>query len=308
MKTTFFTCCLVLWALFTKAQGCSDAGFCTMGATRPDQHKSQHVAMKINALAFTQHLSTTKFGDYILSYILDVELHLNSKTNLHFKLPYTFVFNQMPSVNGLGDVSVSITRLILDKNDWRIAATLGGKVPTNGNNLSYEGRPLPSYYQTSLGTYDIVLGGAINYKSWLFAVGYQHPLNRTKNEFLKPAFADTPYAEEAQNYANSRQLLRSPDLMMRLEKNFRIGRFSSHIGLLPIYRLKNDEFMNAQNVSTVITESNGLTLNALLGLDYRFSTKSALKILFGQKLITRERNPDGLGRENVFNVGYEIRF
>lgn len=307
MRTLFFSL-LMLLSLHLMAQGCSDAGFCTMGAMRPDQHKSQHLSMKINALEFTQHLSNTKFGDYILSYILDVELHLHTKTRLHFKLPYTFVFNQMPSVNGIGDISLSVTHLFLEKNDWQIAGTFGGKIPTNGNNLSHEGRPLPSYYQTSLGTYDIVLGGAINYKSWLFAVGYQQPLNRTKNEFLKPAFEGSEYAEEAQNYANSRQLLRSPDIMMRLEKNFRIGRFSTHIGLLPIYRLKNDEFMNAQNISTVITESNGLTLNALLGVDYRFSTKSAFKVLFGQKLITRERNPDGLGRENVLNMGYEIRF
>jgi hypothetical protein len=306
--------CLIFYGVF--AQGCSDAGFCTMGAMRPDQHRSKHINLKINALEFTQHFGYTKFGDYILSYIADVDVFINPKTSAHFKLPYTFVFNKMPTVNGLGDISLSITHTFLQKEHFQIAGTFGGKIPTNGNDLSYKGIPLPSYYQTSLGTYDLVAGVGITYKNWLVSTGYQQALNRTKNQFLryvengvpKNSFDGTEYADEAGVYANSKELQRKPDVMLRVERNFRIGRFNAHIGILNIYRLSNDEATNFKGQRIEILDSKGLTVNGLIGAGYRFSTRSAIKFLFGRKLSAKERNPDGLSREYVNNISYEVRF
>jgi hypothetical protein len=315
----FFTFLLILFFHFSGqiwGQGCSDAGFCTMGAMRPDQHRGKHLNLKLNALEFTQHFGATKFGDYLLSYIVDADFMLNPKTTLHFKLPYTFVFNKMPAVNGLGDISLSLTRLLLQKDKWQIAGTFGGKIPTNGNDLSYNGIPLPSYYQTSLGTYDLVAGVGIIYGNWLFSTGYQHAFNRTKNQFLryvedgipKNSFDGTEYASFANAYANSKELQRAPDVMLRVERNFRIGRFNAHLGLLNIYRLEDDEVTNFRGARVKIANSGGLTINGLLGAGYRFSTRSAIKVLFGRKITGKERNPDGLGREYVNNISYEIRF
>lgn len=316
MKHYFVFFLLFLYSLRVFPQGCSDAGFCTMGAMRPDQHKSQHLNLRLNALEFTQHFGATKFGDYLLSYIVDADFALNAKSTLHFKLPYTFVFNKLPLVHGVGDFSFSYTRLLLKQGKWQIAGTLGGKIPTNGNDLTHNGIPLPSYYQTSLGTYDLVAGVGIVYGNWLFTTGYQQAFNRTKNQFLnyveggvrKNSFDGTEYASFASAYANSKELQRSPDVMLRIERNFRIGRFNAHLGLLNIYKLEDDEVTNFKGARVKIPESGGLTINGLVGAGYRFSTHSAVKVLFGRKIIVKEKSPDGLSREYVNNISYEIRF
>ncbi|WP_448528934.1 hypothetical protein [Raineya sp.] len=316
MKTTFSTLLFFWMAFQATSQGCSDAGFCTMGAMRPDQHKSKILKLKLNSLEFTQHYAFTRFGDMYLSYIIDVDLPIASKTSFHFKLPYTFIFNQLPTTHGLGDISLSFTRNLLQSQDWNINFTLGGKIPTNGNNLSYKGIPLPSYYQSSLGTYDLVVGMGIIYKNWLFATGYQQAFNRTRNQFLRyvldgeahNSFDGTEYFSQANSYANSKELMRSPDVMARLERNFRISRFNAHAGLLAIYRLQDDEATNFKGERFRIVGSKGLTLNGLIGANYRLSANSAIKFLYGKKLTVKDRNPDGLGREYVINIGFERRF
>lgn len=308
---TFFT---ILQIAFS--QGCSDAGFCTMGAMRPDQYRAKYFNLKLNALEFTQHFGVTKFGDYLLSYIVDADFNISPKISLHFKLPYTFVFNKMPTVNSFGDISLSVTKMLFQQDKLQIAGTLGGKIPTNGNDLSYNGIPLPSYYQTSLGTYDLVAGVGVTLGDWLFSTGYQHAFNRTKNQFLryvedgvpKNSFDGTEYASFANAYANSKELQRAPDVMLRVERNFRIGRFNAYLGLLNIYRLEDDEATNFKGARVKIANSKGLTVNGLLGAGYRFSTRSAIKVLFGRKITVKERNPDGLSREYVNNISYEVRF
>lgn len=299
MKSVFFTISFLMFFQSTFSQGCSDAGFCTMGAMRPDQHRAKHLNLKIDALEFTQHFGYTKFGDYLLSYIVDADFNIGAKTTFHFKLPYTFVFNKLPMVNGLGDISLSFTRLLLQKGKWQIAGTLGGKIPTNGNDLSHNGIPLPSYYQTSLGTYDLIAEIGIVYGNWLFSTGYQHALNRTKNQFLryieggvpKNSFDGTEYASFAKLYANSKELQRTPDVMLRVERNFRIGRFNAHLGLLNIYRLEDDEVTNFKGARVKISESKGLTANGLLGAGYRFSTRSAIQGAFWAEDLCQSEKP-----------------
>ena len=88
MKSAFFCVLFLIFFQNTFSQGCSDAGFCTMGAMRPDQHRAKHFNLKLNALEFTQHFGATKFGDYLLSYIVDADFNISAKTTFHFKLPY----------------------------------------------------------------------------------------------------------------------------------------------------------------------------------------------------------------------------
>lgn len=316
MKTLFSIFFVLFLLLESFGQGCSDAGFCTMGAMRPDQHKSKFLNLKLNSLEFTQHLGFTKFGDYLLSWIVDADFRVSPKVTIHFKLPYTYVFNKMPSVHGIGDISLSGTRVFVQKEHLQVAGTFGGKIPTNGNNLTHDGLPLPSYYQTSLGTYDLVAGVGVNVHSWLFSTGYQMSLNKTKNQFLnfkendvtRNSFEGTEFFDEAIAYANSKELKRKPDVMFRVERNFRVGRVSANVGLLNIYRLANDEVTNFKGERVEILNSKGLTVSGIVGASYRFSAHSAVKVLFGRKLTTKDKSPDGLSREYVNNISYEIRF
>ena len=49
------------------SQGCSDAGFCTMGAMRPDQPFSKKLNIRLRSVSLTQYIGLTKFDDKILS-------------------------------------------------------------------------------------------------------------------------------------------------------------------------------------------------------------------------------------------------
>jgi hypothetical protein len=42
-------------------------------------------------------------------------------------------------------------------------------------------------------------------------------------------------------YAKANQLKRGIDVMLRIERNFRFSRLNFSVGLLPIYRITNDE-------------------------------------------------------------------
>ncbi|TAE45978.1 MAG: hypothetical protein EAY69_09570, partial [Cytophagales bacterium] len=90
---------------------------------------------------------------------------------------------------------MSYTRQVFQSDDWQINATLGAKIPTGDGNdqRSDDGKALPMYYQTSLGTYDAVLGVSAITKNWLFATGLQYPLfqNPNQNQFLWGVWKDT---------------------------------------------------------------------------------------------------------------------
>ncbi|MFL5728499.1 MAG: hypothetical protein ACJ75J_03335 [Cytophagaceae bacterium] len=291
-------------------QGCSDAGFCTMGAMKPNQHFPRKVNARVFSVEASQYAGYTKFHTVILTYFVDVNASLGSKTGLQLKLPYTLVFGALANTKGSGDISLSATRNLVNKENYQVNFTLGAKLPTNNANIKTSGgRPLPMYYQTSLGTYDMVLGASLISKKWLFAAGYQQAFNTNGNQFKWGAWSDSPDFGEAGTYPISQHLRRGNDIMFRVERNFRSARFNTYLGLLPIYRLNKDIITSPQTGDRVkVPGSDGLTLNLLYGFGYRFSTRSAFKFVAGVALIKRAINPDGLSREVVNSISYELRF
>lgn len=301
--------CLGLFSFQGRAQGCSDAGFCTMGAMKPNQSFSRKADVKLRSFEISQYAALTKFEDKIFSYTAEANFGFGKAYNLQLKLPYFIVSGPLANTHGLGDLTLSLSRNLVQKSNYSINATLGGKVATNrSDKKSKEGLPLPMYYQSSLGTYDAVAGISINYKGWLVATGIQHAFNSTGNEFFWEFWDKTSDSAIARKYPQSRFLKRGTDVMLRVEKNFQFSRFNVHIGLLPIYRLNHDVLINTKGKEVQSAKSYGTALSGIAGIGYRFSTRSAIKILMGARIIQRDRNPDGLSRELVNTIGYEYRF
>jgi hypothetical protein len=301
---------LLLATSVASGQGCSDAGFCTMGAMKPNQHFPRKMRAHLVSAEIAQYAGYTKFHTTVLTYYADLNISLGSKTGIQLKLPYTFIFGELANTKGVSDISLSASRNLIANEKYQINITAGAKIPTNKADLrSSDGRPLPMYYQTSLGTYDIIFGGSLISKKWLFAAGYQQALNTVDNNFLWGAWKSSVETEHANLYPLSKQLKRGNDIMLRVERNFRSARFNTYIGLLPIYRIKRDEITApVTGIRTKINGSDGLTLNLLTGFGYRFSTRSALRVVFGVSVIRRKLNPDGLSRQAVNSISYEIRF
>lgn len=292
------------------SQGCSDAGFCTMGAMKPNQHYTKKQNFKLKSIEAGSYIGLTQFNDLIYSFLTDFNFAINPKTAVQFKLPYNYVNGPMGSNHGLGDISLSATRNLLNKENYQVNFTAGGKIPTGEpTKKSEDGRPLPMYYQTTLGTYDIVFGVSFITKNWLFATGYQQPLNSVNNRFTWGAWNSSPLNETARKYPVSNYLERGNDIMFRIERNFRSSRFNTYLGLLSIYRLKKDRIISPQTGKKVEAPgSDGLALTALYGFGYKFSVKTGIKFLLGVGIIQRDFNPDGLSRNLVNTITFEYRF
>lgn len=293
------------------AQGCSDAGFCTMGAMRPNQSFSSKGTIKLRSVEVQQYVGVTKFHDVILTSLADINVGIGSRGSAQLKLPFTFVSGSLANTNGLADISYSYTYALISNNTFQLSGTLGGKIPTNhSDKTSADNRPLPMYYQTSLGTYDIVAGLSFITRKWLLAAGYQQALNKNNSEFRWSEWAGSSQLPTALEYPVSWNLQRGKDIMFRVERNFRSTKWNAYLGVLTIYRITRDEVSRGteqNNFRVKVDGTTGPAITALTGIGYRFSTAVAIKGMFGLKLHSREFNPDGLSREYVSSLSIEIR-
>ncbi len=291
-------------------QGCSDAGFCTMGAMKPDQPFNKKVALKLRSIDLNFYRGTTSLTPTIYVATADMNFSLNTKNSVQIKLPYQAITGRLANTAGMGDISLCYTRNIYTSDQFDINLSLGGKIPSNKSDKSSdEGFPLPMYYQTSLGTYDLISGLSLINRKWLFATGIQAPLNQNNNQFLWGAWSgsneDPAYIEK---YSRAKELKRGIDMMLRVERNFRFSRLNFTLGLLSIYRITNDEITLPPGIRVEPDGAKGLALSGIFSTGYSLNAQSGIKLLLGRRIIQRSVNPDGLTREFVSSFTYYYRF
>jgi len=351
---TLSTLCFILLSNYSLAQGCSDAGVCSLGSLGITQYKleilkpiensihrisvddsTEAVDLPRTALkdssktvknknlqkdstVFMKEMVKSPIGFFQLSaqyglgerstsvMNLQVEANLSvikQKLFAQVKIPYTYVSGKLGSISGLGDVTLSLSAVAFNKKKSALGFSLGAKLPLNDANLYLDGRPLPMVYQTSLGSYDILGGMKYSYSKWEFTIGYQHPFNSNKNNYLRIAGdSDLTYS----SYSQSRMLKRSDDAIFRINRNFYFHKNSITPGLLFIVHLADDEITNSIGERVKVAGSNGLTLNANIAGNFTLSKRSELFIIAGSPLITRKAGPDGLKRAVVAIAG--LRF
>jgi hypothetical protein len=309
----FYTITFSFVSTFVLAQGCSDAGFCTMGAMKPDQPFNKKVEFKLRSMELSFYRGTTTMTPIVYVATADMNFSLSRKTFFQVKLPYQAVTGKLANTGGLGDISLCLTRNLFNSEKADVNLSIGAKIPSNDSNLKEDGRPLPMYYQTSLGTYDAIAGISYITEDWLFATGIQIPLNENKNDFLWGRWADTPENEYVVGYSKAKALKRGTDVMLRVERNFRFSRLNFTLGLLPIYRITNDEITGPVEGKPGLVRhkpdgARGLALSGIFTTGYSFNVRSGIKALVGHKIVQRDENPDGLTRELVTTLSYYYRF
>ena len=238
----------------------------------------------------------------------DLNFSLNARTSFQIKLPFQAVQGRLANTSGLGDISLCLTRTLLHRENFDINFSFGGKIPTNNSSKDIDGLPLPMYYQTSLGTYDFITGISFITRKWLFATGIQLPFNKNGNEFLWEAWKGTDEEVYIFHYNQAKELQRGTDIMLRVERNWRFSRLNFSLGLLPIYRISNDEISLSNGTRFKPNGAHGLALSGIFTTGYSFNVKSGVKLLLGHKIVQRDNNPDGLTREFVSTLGYYYRF
>jgi hypothetical protein len=277
-----------------------------MGALRPDQPYAERARIKLHSIEITQHLGTTKYGDWIHATFVDANFTLGRKNSFQLRAPaYMIIDGNMPTVRGWGDTYLSLTRQLWSTDQFQINATVGGKIYTTATRTD---NVMPMYQQTAHGSNDVMGGVSLMSKRWMVAIGYQRPLNATRNAFHPERFAETDMEEVAKKYAPSVGLLRGDDIAVRVERNFRLARWNFFVGTLNLVRVTADQTLDSEGKLQPVNGTQGLASNLLAGVGYQFNIHAGIRLLMAGKLTERAQNPDGLSRDFVAQLAYVVRF
>lgn len=284
------------------SQGCSDAGFCTMGSLQPMQN-SDSTYRHTFKLNFSNGIGEqdTKHPQIIPEF----EFSFFKNNSIQLKVPFVRVTGDLGDNQGLGDISISTSQLFSSKDNQSFTGTLGFKIPTGTTDYSENGIPLAMPYQTGLGTFDLIIGFTYQYKKWRLGAGYQMVLdNNNKNRFP----TDTSIHPFEANYFISNLLDRGDDALLRLERTFTVKKFNFMVGVLGIYRLQKDKIVDRSGAVVALVGSDGITLNATAGINYTITKRFGVNFIFGAPLVVRDVRADGLTRSSVGTLGLAYRF
>lgn len=283
-----------------KAQGCSDAGFCSLHSLKPEE-KSE--TMHHNHITAGISYGKGENGISIVSPYLQFTRNINTCLSFSGKILFSSVKGDLGNVNGISDAFISSNYSVGNQT----GLTLGLKIPFNDGNIMNNNIPLPMAYQTSLGTLDIIAGLNHSHENFEFMTAIQQPLTQNKNQFFTGFY---PPGSEAQKYQSTNNYKRSGDILFRVSYTFIInnGQFKIKPGLLPIYHLSNDKFTDGAGVEQSIEGSQGFTINGNLFLVYSIDRKNTIEIGFGTPMKSRTARPDGLTRKFAASLEYKVSF
>ncbi|KMQ59571.1 hypothetical protein ACM46_19600 [Chryseobacterium angstadtii] len=283
-----------------KAQGCSDAGFCTVNSLKP--HSNDSISLYKNQ--FKAGLSVGKADHSITVYspYLEYNREINSQWGISVKVAALSQSGNGVSTFGVSDVYVN-TNYRLDQN---LSFTLGTKIPLANGNKMKDGQPLPMDYQSSLGTLDLIAGIGYQIKKLQLVAAIQQPLTQNSNQFVAE---NTPANSIWRDFQTTKDFKRSGDILFRASYPIKItDKFLVTPGLLNIYHLSDDQFSTISGTEQKIEGSKGLTINGNLFLDYVLNKKQALQLSIGAPFLVRDTRPDGLTRSFLGTLEYRFNF
>ncbi|MDO4763252.1 MAG: hypothetical protein Q4A00_02595 [Flavobacteriaceae bacterium] len=298
MKTKlFFPILLLAFALPKKltAQGCSDAGFCSISHMKPHQQENLPInSLKIGSFFGKADQSISVYGAY-----LEYNYQFNENFGVGTKLTTLGQQKSPISKFGLGDVFLNGNYRLNEK----LKFTFGVKTPLTKGNAQENKMILPPDFQSSLGTFDFIFATSYHIEKLQLTLGVQQPLSHGDARV------------EHKSYRG--HFIRKGDVLLRASYPIEINeKIRITPSLLPIYHLANDHLFvieppvgKTNTPQTIEIEgSKGLTFNSNLYLDYVFDSKNALQMSVGFPLITRKIRPDGLTRSFVANLEYKLNF
>lgn len=289
------------------AQGCSDAGVCTLHSVKNNSSSDETREKKKNNLVIGAgygkgERSTDNYTGYI-----EYTRYFSAGTSVTAKSGYNIIRGELAGTGGFSDLFLSVSQRF-DKNaKWQKSLVAGIKIPFDKADIVKNAIHLPMPYQASLGTTDLVL--AVNYsrKSLGATLAWQQPLNATNgNQFLPGNYPGEPLSAK---YWPTNSFSRKGDLVGRVSYSFKTSsRFSIRPSLLGIYHLANDTYLDDSKMRRPVYNSTGLTLNGNVFFGYHFKNGNGFELSLGAPFVVREQRPDGLTRSFVASLEYQFSF
>lgn len=304
-------CTLILILLFcnllkASAQGCSDAGVCSAGssykmeADSMDESKAAPTSISITASA-----GFGEQGVAVYQVLPELNIGITKKLSWQVRVPFLSISGNLAAVSGVGDVTSGFSFVAIKNKTNRTTIYGGIKIPASDANIKKDNRSLPMPYQTSLGTLDFLGAISTSVQNWKATLGYQRVLdNGNKNQFTRALWVNN---KDAQTYFESNGFIRGDDASFKVEYNYETSKWMISPGILAIYRLNEDQLLDANNVHRPISQSDGLTLNLTANARYETGKKSAFMLQFGFPVIIRKVRADGLTRSAVLNLTYSYQ-
>lgn len=305
MKKISFIIVILFASKLLIAQGCSDAGFCSLSVLKNEQSSHSYKnSFSIGANYGSGDQNTSTINPYI-----EFTRKLNKKWSVQAKITATYANGFLGSNFNAGDVFAFVTHSTTSKNTRHRFTWLGGiKLPlTTSNDKNKNSQPLPLDYQSSLGTFDAIVG--FNYvanKKWELNTGLQIPvINSNKNSFFPSEFTDP----QAMKFPPTNLFERKSDALVRVGYYIQLPKsITIKPNLLAIYHLGNDAYTNQFGKVQTLDNSQGLTLNGGVVVTKYFNTKNELELVAATPFVARTIRPDGLTRSAVINLQYKFNF
>jgi hypothetical protein len=300
----FFVC--LFSVNHTYSQGCSDAGFCTIGSLK--QHESDSVQVKSQKLSLMLGNGVGDENVYVFTPGIQYEKNLSPRWSVQARLTSNYASGNLGKAFGPGDVFLAGIYTPASKSIWSLSVLLATKLPLNSGDIHTDNKPLPMQYQSSLGTADVIVGVTLTNNKWSFATAIQQPVSgRNRNTFL-PAYWQTP---EADKYPPTNDFNRKGDVLVRVGYTISTpDKWKFNLGILGIYHLGQDTYVdgNISNKPIKIDGSEGLTLNGTAAAWYKINTKFTLGLTGGSPFVVRDIRPDGLTRKIVLTPELILHF
>ncbi|MFN3666902.1 MAG: hypothetical protein ACK4S0_12115 [Sediminibacterium sp.] len=277
------------------AQGCSDAGFCTI-PLRPAAASKNSIQTEF---AYLRGEENTNLLNFSVSYSRQISKSLQWDN----KLVLAYVNGSYGSVFNLGDI-YSTLRYGVKTSGGKTVHLLGGvKIPFNQSNQKIKNVSLPMVYQTSLGTYDLIVGSAFPAGKLDMNVAFQLPVvQQNRNSFIKEQ------APLPGDFPSTNLFRRKADVLWRVgyPLQSKSSKWKFNPNVLAIVHLGEDSYENVFGNRVNIKGSSGLTLNANLQISHQISQRQSLQLSLAAPFVVRDTRPDGLTRSLVASVAYQF--
>lgn len=281
----------------TNAQGCSDAGICSIGAYYSTS------AIKKNQLEFSSVFGAGEADVTYISPYISYSRNFNEKWAASLKITSSLASGSFGKRGSIGDAFATLHYQPSTAGSYKWSYTAGAKLPFNRGNLKINNHPLPLDYQSSLGTFDFIGGVGLNYKSWDFNAAIQIPVfNINANSYISE-YSGTD------DFLTTNLFERKPDALLRTTYTIKTKseKFTFKPNLLLIYHLSEDTFEDIFGNRMAINGSDGLTVNGNLISAYNFKAGS-IELSVATPFVVRDVRPDGLTRAYTVAIGYKTNF
>lgn len=291
---------VVSWQMDVIAQGCSDAGMCTISSFKPNG--LTHLDTTVTNLKIGINTGSADHNISVLGNYIEYERNINRNFGINARLTSISQSGNGISVWGLSDIFLTGKYRIWNQ----LNAILGVKMPLSDANKTKDQLPLPMDYQSSLGTIDGIFGLGYAMDHIQIMVGYQRPFIQNENSFDAGRY---PEGSILRTFQTTNMYKRGSDALARISYDIPIvGALHISPSVLAVYHLDDDTYKSGPGKEATILGSKGLTVNGNLYIDYAFCMRHAVQLSAGAPLVVRKARPDGLTRGFVAGLEYKYTF